>query len=93
MGVSMTTLAAVAEFEADMISMRTKEGLEIARAKGRLRGKPPKLSKRQHLKVLAEYESGEVTPGELAENYGVDRATIYRTINRAKAMKESVTTD
>lgn len=82
----LTTLAAVAEFEADMISLRTKEGLAVARAKGRLNGKPPKLSKRQHLKVLAEYESGEVTVGELAEDYGVNRATIYRTVARAKAM-------
>lgn len=73
----MTTLAAVAEFEADMISMRTKEGLAVARAKGRLNGKPPKLSQRQHMKVLTEYESGTTTPGELAEDYGVDRATIF----------------
>lgn len=86
----LTTLAAVAEFEADMISMRTKEGLAVARSKGRLQGKPPKLTERQHRKVLAEYESGEVTPRELAEDYGVDRATIYRTIQRARAMKAGV---
>lgn len=87
----LTTLAAVAEFEADMISMRTKEGLAVARAKGRLNGKPPKLSQRQHMKVLTEYESGTTTPGELAEDYGVDRATIYRTIDRAKKMREGST--
>lgn len=84
----LTTLAAVAEFEADMISMRTKEGLAVARAKGRLNGKPPKLSQRQHMKVLTEYELGTTTPGELAQDYGVDRATIYRTIDRAKKMRE-----
>lgn len=84
----LTTLAAVAEFEADMISMRTKEGLAIARSKGRLNGKPPKLSERQHRKLLAEYEAGEVSVGDLAEDYSVDRATIYRTIKRARAMKE-----
>lgn len=54
----------------------------------RLNGKPPKLSKRQHLKVLAEYEAGEVTVGDLAEDYAVNRATIYRTIARAKTMRE-----
>ena len=54
-------LATFAEFEADVASQRTKEGLAIARAKGRLNGKPPKLSKRQHLKVLEEFESGNVT--------------------------------
>ena len=80
-------LATFAEFEADVASQRTKEGLAIARAKGRLNGKPPKLSKRQHLKVLEEFESGDVTVGDLAEDYGVDRATIYRTVNRAKKMR------
>lgn len=81
-------LATFAEFEADVASQRTKEGLAIARAKGRLNGKPPKLSKRQHLKVLEEFEAGDVTVGDLAEDYGVDRATIYRTVNRAKKMRE-----
>ena len=34
-------LAMVAEFEADLIRLRTKEGMRVARAKGRLRGKQP----------------------------------------------------
>ena len=37
-------LATFAEFEADLIRMRTREGMAIARAKGKLRGKQPKLS-------------------------------------------------
>ncbi len=40
-------LARVAEFEADLISMRTREGMKVAKAKGRLRGKQPKLTVRQ----------------------------------------------
>ena len=83
-----SVLATFAEFEGNVASQRTKEGLAVARSKGRLNGKPPKLSERQHRKVLAEYESGQVAPGELAEDYGVDRATIYRTIQRAKKMRE-----
>lgn len=31
----------VAEFERDPISMRTKEGMAVAKAKGRLKGKQP----------------------------------------------------
>ena len=42
-------LATFAEFEVDLLRMRTREGMAIARAKGKLRGKPPKLSaKQQH---------------------------------------------
>jgi DNA invertase Pin-like site-specific DNA recombinase len=40
-------LAMVAEFEADLIRLRTREGMKVAKAKGRLRGKQPKLSVRQ----------------------------------------------
>jgi DNA invertase Pin-like site-specific DNA recombinase len=40
-------LATFAEFEADLIRLRTREGMKIARAKGRLRGKQPKLSDKQ----------------------------------------------
>src|SRR6266496_3865614 len=36
-------LAMVAEFEAVLIRMRTREGMKVARARGRLRGKQPKL--------------------------------------------------
>jgi len=37
-------LGMVAEFESDLIRLRTKEGMRVAKAKGRLRGKQPKLN-------------------------------------------------
>jgi DNA invertase Pin-like site-specific DNA recombinase len=40
-------LATFAEFEADLIRLRTRESMAIARAKGKLRGKQPKLSVKQ----------------------------------------------
>ena len=43
----LNILANFAEFEADLIRLRTREGMAIARAKGKLRGKQPKLSDRQ----------------------------------------------
>ena len=36
-------LAMVAEFESDLVRLRTREGMKVAKAKGRLRGKQPKL--------------------------------------------------
>jgi DNA invertase Pin-like site-specific DNA recombinase len=36
-------LAMVAEFESDLIRRRTREGMKVAKANGRLRGKQPKL--------------------------------------------------
>ena len=40
-------LAMIAEFESDLIRMRTREGMKVAKAKGRLRGKQPKLKPAQ----------------------------------------------
>lgn len=78
-------LAMVAEFERDLIVQRTKEGLAIAKANGRLLGTKPKLSDRRSKKLAADFESGKFTVAELAEDFGVSRATVYRTLQRAKA--------
>lgn len=48
-------LATFAEFEADLIRMRTREGMAVARAKGKLRGKKPKLSDRQQRELRRMY--------------------------------------
>ena len=64
--------------------MRTREGMAIARANGRLKGKAPKLSARQRVHVLALAQAGEHTIAELAELFSVSRATIYRQIARGR---------
>jgi DNA invertase Pin-like site-specific DNA recombinase len=76
-------LATFAEFEVDLLRMRTREGMAIARANGRLRGKAPKLSARQRVHVLNLARTGDHTIAELAELFSVSRATIYREIARA----------
>ncbi|GAA1851003.1 recombinase family protein [Pseudonocardia alni] len=54
-------LAMVAEFESDLIKMRTREGMKVARAKGRLRGKKPKLSPRQESHLVELHHAGAHT--------------------------------
>jgi len=54
-------LATFAEFEVDLLRMRTREGMAIARANGKLPGKSPKLNARQRVHVLKLYEAGEHT--------------------------------
>jgi DNA invertase Pin-like site-specific DNA recombinase len=75
----------VAEFESDLIRLRTREGMKVAKAKGRLRGKQPKLKPRQEAHLVALYEAGDHSTGELAELFGVGRSTVYRAIQRAGA--------
>ncbi|HEY6423563.1 MAG TPA: recombinase family protein [Pseudonocardiaceae bacterium] len=75
-------LAMVAEFESDLIKMRTREGMKVARAKGRLRGKKPKLSPRQEAHLVELHQAGAHTSAELAELFSVARSTVYRAIER-----------
>ena len=77
-------LAMVAEFEADLIRMRTREGMQIAKAKGRLRGKKPKLTPAQEAHLVSLYRAGEHTSSELAELFNVARLTVYRALERAE---------
>jgi len=75
-------LAMVAEFEADLIRLRTREGMRVAKAKGRLRGKQPKLNPRQEAHLVTLHQAGEHSTAELGDLFGVSRSTVYRAIQR-----------
>ncbi|HEY8654710.1 MAG TPA: recombinase family protein [Dermatophilaceae bacterium] len=77
-------LAMVAEFESDLIRLRTKEGMKVAKAKGRLRGKQPKLNRRQEAHLVALLKGGEYSTAELADLFGVARSTVYRAVERER---------
>ena len=75
-------LATFAEFEADLIRMRTREGMAIARAKGKLRGRQPKLSTRQQQELKRMHDTGDYSISDLAELFSISRPTVYRTLKR-----------
>ena len=76
-------LAMIAEFESDLIRMRTREGMKVARAKGRLHGKQPKLKPAQEAHLVELWRAGQHTSAELAELFSVARSTVYRAVSRA----------
>jgi DNA-binding MarR family transcriptional regulator len=51
--------------------------MRIAKAKGRLRGKQPKLSPMQEAHLVELYHAGAHTVSELEELFGVTRSTVY----------------
>jgi len=77
-------LATFAEFESDLIRLRTREGMAIARSRGKLRGKQPKLTDKQQRELHRMHETGEYSVSDLAELFSVSRPTVYRTIERHK---------
>ncbi len=80
-----TVLSMIAEFEADLARSRTREGMAVAKAKGRLRGKQPKLSHKQEALLVELWRGGKHTTLDLAELFEVARSTVYRAVQRAGA--------
>ena len=78
-------LAMIAEFEADLIRARTREGMKIAKANGRLKGKKPKLTPQLEARLVAAHATGDHTPAELAAEFQIGRSTVYRALDRARA--------
>lgn len=85
--VFFNMLAVFAEFEADLLKMRTREGMAIARSRGRLKGRQPKLTPRQQAELVRMHGTGEYTIAELMEVFSVGRATVYRVLNRAQGTR------
>ena len=73
--LQFNVLAMVAEFEADLIRLRTREGMKVAKAKSRLRGKQPS-STRAKRPTSSPYTAGKHSTAELGDLYGVARSTV-----------------
>lgn len=69
--------------------MRTREGMLVAKAKGRLRGKQPKLNVRQETHLVALHRASEHSVAELGDLFGVTRCTVYRAIQRDAARQRA----
>ncbi|MCS7460356.1 recombinase family protein [Paenibacillus doosanensis] len=76
-----TIMAALAEFEREMIIERTYAGLEAARARGRVGGRKPKDTESIEL-ALKLYQSKEYPIHVITKMTGVSKTTIYRYLNR-----------
>lgn len=71
-------LAALTEFERDIIRERTQAGLQAARARGRVGGKPKALSPKQQAIAQALYNDKNNSIDDICKTLGISRATLYR---------------
>ncbi len=75
---------ALAEFERSLIRERTMAGLAAARARGRVGGRPAKLTPDQVKRARRALSGPEPRPsvGEVAADLGVHRTTLHRALAR-----------
>lgn len=74
-------IGAVAEFERAFIRERQREGIAIAKTKGKYKGRKATLSNEQLAEIYRRIANHE-TVAYLAREYGVSRQTIYRSLRR-----------
>jgi DNA invertase Pin-like site-specific DNA recombinase len=69
---------ALSEFERNLIRERTNAGLKAARARGKVGGRPRRLSAKDREMVATLMADKKNNVGEIAARFGVSRATLYR---------------
>ncbi|WP_434405767.1 recombinase family protein [Sphingobium sp. DN12] len=80
--MTMGVIAAVAEFERDLLIERTQAGLSRAKAEGKALGRPMTLSAAQQAEI-ADKRKGGISIRALAKEYGTSIASIQRAETRA----------
>lgn len=76
-----TLMSALAQFERDLISERTVEGLKAARARGRMGGRPKKNDD-QVKKAVKMYNTKQYSLKEIEEMTGIKKSTLYRRMEK-----------
>ena len=79
--MTMGVIAAVAEFERDLLVERTQAGLQRAKASGKSLGRPQALTSEQQKEIIAARATG-TSLGVLLKQYSVSRAAIQRVEKR-----------
>ena len=72
----LTMLAAIGEFERELIRERQREGIAIAKANGKYKGRKPKLDAKQIQELNQRIANGE-SKTKVANDFNITRATLY----------------
>lgn len=75
-----TFMAGISQFERDLISQRTKEGLEAARARGKKGGRKPKLDKNKKKAIYDLYQKKQMAVKDICDMFDISKPTLYKVI-------------
>jgi DNA invertase Pin-like site-specific DNA recombinase len=81
--------AALAEFEAELIRERTRAGLAAARARGRLGGRPRKMTKDTLHMAMSAMADPNSNASEVARRLGMTTTTLYEYVNGDGSLKQA----
>lgn len=76
----LTIFGAVAELEREYIRQRQREGIEIAKEKGKYKGRPEKQLDNFN-EIYVQWKKGEITAKSASKQLGVSRSTFYRKVS------------
>jgi DNA invertase Pin-like site-specific DNA recombinase len=83
----LSMLGAFAAFERELLLQRQREGIAIAKAQGKYKGRAQALTPAQVEQLRARAALGAVSKSDLAAEYNISRGTLY-TYLRAAENKE-----
>lgn len=76
----LTMLGAIAQFERNLLLERQREGIALAKAKGKYKGKQSRFSKADIQKLKTHFNNPETNKSALAREYGITRQHLYRLV-------------
>ena len=83
--IVLQLLSYVAQRERENIRQRQKEGIAIAKAQGKYKGRAKKeIDKKLFEDTKARWQNGEITKIQFAEIIGVSRGTLYKILGEEK---------
>jgi DNA invertase Pin-like site-specific DNA recombinase len=80
----LSMLGAFAAFERELLLQRQREGIAIAKAEGKYKGRKRALTTAQAEELRSRVALGAASKSELAEEYGISRETLYTYIRSAE---------
>lgn len=83
----LTMLGAIAQFERDLLLERQREGIEIAKQKGKYLGRRTKFSEKQLKEIKEKFNAKSVNKSDLAKEYGITRQYLYELVKKSHRVK------
>lgn len=79
----LTVFGAMAELERENILQRQREGIEIAKAQGKYKGKPPiQVNEKEFKAICKEWRNGEITATKAMKILNLKPNTFYRRVKK-----------